>query len=106
MELNAFRVEVAAQDRRLTARFVGDLTLDAEDALKNAFAHADFTARPAVVIDFASVPYVNSAGIAALLGTLIPLREQTSGIRFTGLSRHLEKIFRMTGFPALVTMEK
>lgn len=52
----------------------------------------------------AGPPYVNSAGIAALMGTLMHLRDRTSGIRFLGLNRHLEKIFRMTGFPSLVAM--
>jgi anti-anti-sigma factor len=99
-----FRVEVHEKEARLEARFFGELTIDAEQALDSAFHGADLTARPAVVIDFASVPYVNSAGIAALLGTLINLRERTSGIRFVGLNRHLEKIFRMTGFPSLVSM--
>lgn len=104
MELTPFTVEVDAHDHQLEARFIGDLTLDAEDAMTRAFDAADLSGRPSVTIDFTRVPYVNSAGIAALLGALIRLRDRTAGIRFTGLSRHLEKIFRMTGFPSLVTM--
>ena len=99
-----FRVELDEKDARVDARFFGDLTIDAEEALNAAFRAARLEGRPALVVDFAHVPYVNSAGIAALLGTLIHLRERTSSIRFVGLNRHLEKIFRMTGFPSLVSM--
>jgi anti-anti-sigma factor len=104
MELNPFTIELDSHDHQLEARFIGDLTLDAEEAMTRAFDGIDLTGKPALTIDFARVPYVNSAGIAALLGALIRLRDRTAGIRFTGLSRHLEKIFRMTGFPSLVTM--
>lgn len=100
----AFRVEVRAKETRLEARFFGELTIEAEDALTSAFRTADFTARPSVVLDFTSVPHVNSSGIAALMGALVFLRERSPGIKFVGLNRHLEKIFRMTGFPALVSM--
>lgn len=99
-----FRVEVARQNATLEARFSGDLTIDADEALTRAFRDLDLNGRPAVVIDFASVAHVNSAGIAALMGTLMHLRDRTCGIRFVGLNRHLEKIFRMTGFPSLVAM--
>lgn len=99
-----FAVELSRTDSRLDARFSGDLTLEAEEALTRAFRTLDLTARPSVQIDFAGVPFVNSAGIAALMGTLLHLRDRTSGIRFVGLNRHLEKIFRMTGFPSLVAM--
>lgn len=99
-----FRVVVQGHDHKVEARFFGDLTIEAEDALTTAFRAADLAARPPVVIDFGMVPHVNSAGIAALMGILVWLRERTAGIKFVGLNRHLEKVFRMTGFPTLVTM--
>lgn len=105
MNMPAFRVEVREGGTRLEARFFGDLTIDAEEALNTAFGKVDLAGRPQLTIDFGSVPYVNSAGIAALLGTLLSLRERTAGIRFVGLNGHLEKIFRMTGFPSLVSMD-
>lgn len=99
-----FTVEVEEQDGIVRATFSGELTIDAEESLTRAFRELDLARRPQVVVDFAAVPYVNSSGIAALLGVLMMLRERTCGIRFTGMNRHLEKIFRMTGFPSLVTM--
>ena len=99
-----FRVELKAKESRLEARFFGELTIDAEAALEGAFHGADLSARPAVLVDFTAVPHVNSSGIAALMVALMYLRDRSSGIRFVGLNRHLQKIFRMTGFPALVTM--
>ena len=99
-----FRVEVRAKEARLEARFFGELTIEAEDALTAAFRSVDFAARPSVLLDFTAVPHVNSSGIAALMGALVFLRERSAGIKFVGLNRHLEKIFRMTGFPALVSM--
>ena len=102
----SFKVDLERRNGDLHARFHGELTIDAEEALTSAFRGADLAERPALVVDFAGVPYVNSSGIAALLGTLIAVREKTSGIRFTGMNKHLEKIFRMTGLPALVQMDR
>lgn len=99
-----FRVEVKSKEERLEARFFGELTIEAEDALKSAFHGTDLSLKPAVLVDFTSVPYVDSSGIAALMGTVVYLRDRASGIRFVGLNRHLDKVFRMTGFPALVAM--
>lgn len=105
MELNGrFTVELDTHDGVVHARFSGELTIDAEEALTGAFRGIDLARRPQLVVDFSDVPYVNSSGIAALLGVLMNLRDHTCGIRFTGMNRHLEKIFRMTGLPSLVTM--
>ncbi len=100
----AFRIEVQARDARVEARLFGELTMEADGVLKNAFAGADLAGRPAVQLDFTSVPYVDSMGVAALIGAIAYLRDRTSGIRFVGLNRHLDKVFRMTGFPSLVAM--
>jgi anti-anti-sigma factor len=100
-----FRVELDDDPAGLLVRFFGDLNIDSEEALAAAFRALNFSGRPRLTVDFESVPYVNSAGIAALLGVLMQARDKASLIAFRGLSRHLEKIFRMTGFSALVQFE-
>lgn len=102
--VRGFSVRIDELDGTIRATFSGELTIDAEESLTAAVRLLDLARRPQIVVDFAAVPYVNSAGIAALLAVLMMLRDRTCGIRFTGMNRHLEKIFRMTGFPSLVTM--
>ena len=43
------------------------------DALKKAFHGSDLSLKPAVLVDFTSVPYVDSSGIAALMGTVVAM---------------------------------
>ena len=101
----AFRVELAVDAQDVSARFHGDLTIDAEETLAVAFRDLVFPARARLTVDFSGVPHVNSSGIAALLGILIRARGKTQAIAFVGLNKHLDKIFRMTGFEALVELE-
>src|SRR5579862_2790331 len=105
MGMTPFRVELDNDPGGLFVRFFGDLNIDSEEALAAAFRSLNFSAQPRLTVDFANVPYVNSGGIAALLGVLMQVKDKASLIAFRGLNRHLEKIFRMTGFSSLVQFE-
>jgi anti-anti-sigma factor len=105
MLLDPFDVQVVAGRDRALVRLAGQVTIDAEEALAHAFRSIDLASRPAIDVDFGSVLHVNSSGITALLGALACLRERAGPIAFTGVSRELAKLFRMTGFDALVRLD-
>ncbi|MBI4859010.1 MAG: STAS domain-containing protein [Candidatus Riflebacteria bacterium] len=102
MSKDPFKAVLTEAGGRLALKMSGELTLEGEDALMAAFQGVTLTGRPPLVLDFAAVPYVNSAGITVLLGLIQGLRDKSGEISFTGLNKHIEKVFKMTGFSNLV----
>jgi anti-anti-sigma factor len=76
---------------------VGDINGQAEQALTEAFSAA--TSAPnirTVVLNFASVAYINSTGIALIIGLLARARRQHCAVLACGLSDHYREIFEIT----------
>lgn len=75
----------------------GDINGQAEPALTDAFSAA--TGAPnvkMVVLNFASVAYINSTGIALIIGLLARARQQQCAVLACGLSDHYREIFDIT----------
>lgn len=74
----------------------GDIDGSAEDALQNAY-HNALTQNPhAVLLNFASVGYINSKGIALIVMLLAQARKSGTRLLTTGLSPHYIEIFNIT----------
>ncbi|HZG58176.1 STAS domain-containing protein [Paenibacillus sp.] len=77
----------------------GDLTKQAEDVLLGLRPWQDGLegGKSALVLDFTGVPYINSAGIAALI-RLVRLGRKAGYRSYAfGVSGHYQKLFRMVG---------
>ena len=74
----------------------GDMDLSAADALNAAFTQASHPAPTAILLNFGAAGYINSTGIALLVGLLGQARR--AGIRLVvcGLSDHYLEIMRIT----------
>ena len=73
----------------------GDIDIDADAALKAAYDEA--SAGPeAVLLNFEDVGYVNSTGIALIVGLLAKARAEHRTITACGLSEHYRQIFAIT----------
>jgi anti-anti-sigma factor len=82
----------------------GDVTTFAEDIVQNAYQEATRDGRHNVAIDFSACEYINSAGIAAIIGVVTEARRQGRRMLVYGLSQHYQKIFRMVGLADYVEM--
>ena len=82
MTATARAVALSAGIRRLEGGAVVDLRGDidggAEGALTLAYADAEATGLPVIVLNFASVGYINSTGIALIVGLLA--RSRAAGV--------------------------
>lgn len=79
-----------------TLRLEGRIDRDALGALDAAYVAAS-TGGPAVVeLDFTGVDYINSTGIALIVGLLGKARSQGRAVRAVGLSEHYRHIFEIT----------
>jgi anti-anti-sigma factor len=75
----------------------GDVTTFAEEAIHKAYQEASSNGAQNVIFRFRESDYINSAGIAILIGIVTEARKRDQRLLMTGLSKHFQKIFRMVG---------
>ena len=82
----------------------GEISGLSEEALATAFAEASRQESDAILLNFTGVGYINSTGIALIVGLLTQAR--TSGVRLiaTGLSEHFTQIFQITRLADFITL--
>jgi anti-anti-sigma factor len=76
---------------------IGDVTTFAEEAINQAYQSASADGAVNIVFNFRENDYINSAGIAILIGVVTEARKRDQKLLMTGLSAHFQKIFRMVG---------
>ena len=76
---------------------VGDVTTFAEEAIHEAYQDASSDGAHNIIFNFREHDYINSAGIAILIGIVTEARKRDQRLLMTGLSNHFQKIFRMVG---------
>jgi len=75
---------------------VGDVNARAEGSLDAAWDDATREPPEAVVLNFETTGYINSTGIALIVGLLAKGRARGIAIRAYGLSPHYREIFEIT----------
>lgn len=83
---------------------VGDVTTFAERKINNAYREVTEAGARFVLINFRQNDYINSAGIAILIGIVTEVSRQNQKLAFSGLSQHFQKIFRMVGLAQYATI--
>lgn len=93
MPAEPFEARVENADGHEALRMRGDLTGLARDVMDAAYSKS---AAPVVVLDFTDVGYINSTGIAVVVGVLARARADGRQVRAFGLDDHYRKIFQIT----------
>ncbi len=75
----------------------GDVTTLSEDTISDAFDSITKDGFNKILLNFQNVEYINSAGIAILIGMVTETRKNNQLLNIYGLSNHFEKIFKMVG---------
>jgi anti-anti-sigma factor len=83
---------------------VGDVDRRAEQTLDAAWDEATRQTPDAVVLNFESTGYINSTGIALVVGLLAKARARDLPIRAFGLSSHYREIFEITRLADFLTI--
>src|SRR5215212_9805680 len=91
-----FRAEVRAHDSTGVIDLFGEINLGADQALLAAYDAAVTDDPRTVVLNFAGVDYINSTGIALIVGLLARARKEHRTVRAFGLSEHYRQIFAIT----------
>src|SRR5512141_1062234 len=74
----------------------GDIDGGSEQALNSAYAEATAANPASVLLNFSRVDYINSTGIALIVGVLAQARKAKRAISTFGLSDHYTEIFQIT----------
>jgi len=80
----------------------GDIDGSAREALTAAYG--DVGGARSVLLDFAQVDYINSTGIALIVGLLARARAEERAISARGLSPHYREIFEITRLSDFMTI--
>lgn len=91
------QVSVRWEDTAAVIDLVGDVTTFAEEAINQAYQSASSEGAVNIIFNFRENDYINSAGIAILIGVVTEARKRDQKLLMTGLSTHFQKIFRMVG---------
>jgi anti-anti-sigma factor len=75
----------------------GDVTAITGEAIEEAYQQVSADGVKKILLAFAPTCYINSGGIAILIGMASESQENEQSIRLTGLSEHFHKIFDMVG---------
>ncbi|HVL53431.1 MAG TPA: STAS domain-containing protein [Actinomycetota bacterium] len=92
---DGFEARVRTEGPGTVIDLLGLIDGQAEAALNNAYAQAA-AATDLVVLNFADVGYINSTGIALVVGLLAQARRSRNTVRACGLSDHYREIFEIT----------
>jgi anti-anti-sigma factor len=74
----------------------GDIDRDADTPLQHAYDRAIGDGATTVSLNFAGVDYINSTGIAVIVGLLARARRDRCAVRAFGLGEHYRRIFTIT----------
>lgn len=88
-----FDVAVDQTDGVATLRLIGDVDRTSQRRLEEAYGRSG---SGAVILDFTHVDYINSTGIAVIVGVLAKARAAGREMRAFGLSDHYREIFQIT----------
>jgi anti-sigma B factor antagonist len=96
MSMKTFEAQVRLQSHIAIIDLKGEINTLAEEALQSAYSEAEEYGTGAILLNFAAVDYVNSTGIALIVGLLARARKAQRQLLACGLSEHYVEIFRIT----------
>lgn len=101
---NAFRAEVRRREGLSVIDLFGDIDGFADALLEVAYSQAEEQAPSAIMLNFSQVGYINSTGIALIVGLLARTRKSHRRLVTTGLSDHYREIFNITRLSDFMTV--
>jgi anti-anti-sigma factor len=94
---NELQTRLREEPRLVVLELSGDLTTFAHEPLMRAYREAAQTGTDNILLNLAGVGYLNSAGIAAIIGVIGEARRADQRVLLTGLTPHYQTVFEMMG---------
>ncbi len=100
----SLQYEVSATADVAQVALTGRIDRDAATTLDQAYRAAAETGATKVELDFGSVDYINSTGIALIVGLLGRARADSREVLAAGLTQHYQHIFEITRLSDFITI--
>src|SRR5258705_2297839 len=91
-----FEARVRHQEDVAIIDMWGEIHASAEEMLSAAYSEAEGQNPAAILLNFSNVAYINSTGIALIVGLLARARTSHRRLLACGLSEHYVEIFQIT----------
>jgi anti-sigma B factor antagonist len=91
-----FSAEIRRQDGAVIIDLHGEINGFAESALNQAYLQAEGESTAGILLNFQGVSYINSTGIALIVGLMALARKNHRQLTVYGLSDHYVEIFEIT----------
>jgi anti-anti-sigma factor len=105
MPTGELQAAVREHDGVAVIDLTGDVNASAEAALNEAYADAAARGLGSVALNFEHTDYINSTGIALIVGLLAKARANGIEVMAFGLSDHYREIFEITRLSDFMTIE-
>src|SRR5580765_2723179 len=96
MQTKQFEATVSHKPHVAIVNLRGEINAFAEEALNTAYAEATNPDADVIMLNFSAVDYINSTGIALIVGLLAQARKSRRRLLAFGLSDHYVEIFNIT----------
>jgi anti-anti-sigma factor len=91
------QVSISQKDDVSILQIKGDVTAITGESIEEAYQKVTTAGARKILLYFDKDGYINSGGIAILIGIASESRKNGQIVRMTGLSGHFQKIFNMVG---------
>jgi len=99
-----FNVTVRRENGNAVLDLKGEINNLAEQALNAAYAEAESGSPEPVILNFEQVEYINSTGIALIVGLLAKARVAHRQLIAANLTEHYREIFTITRLSDFITI--
>jgi anti-anti-sigma factor len=96
MDMRHLKVKVRLEEGIAVLDLVGEINGFAEEGLNAAYAEAEAEDPETVLLNFEGIDYINSTGIALIVGLLAKARASHRRLLACNLSEHYVEIFNIT----------
>lgn len=99
-----FQAQVRQQPNRATIDLEGEINGAVDEALNTAYSLAESQNPAVIILNFNQVSYINSTGIALIVGLMARSRKAHRQLAVYGLSDHYKEIFQITRLVDFLTI--
>lgn len=100
-----FQAATKERDGTAVIEMIGEINGQADTALNTAYSDAEQLTPSKIILDFSQVDYINSTGIALIVGLLAKARAAHIPLTAVALSDHYREIFTITRLSDFIEIE-
>jgi anti-sigma B factor antagonist len=94
--IKTFHTSIRRQTDKVVIDLSGDINAQADQELQSAYTEAESGSSAIIVLNFSAVSYINSTGIALIVGLMAQARKVHRTLAIYGLNDHYLEIFQIT----------